>query len=133
LLRGSRPGTGRRLARVCRSLAVAGIVLAAARPTVDVEPAGRATTLELAVDISGSSLASDVAPALLLVAGATAAAWTGWQPTAPPPAAAAAAADIPVQARPVSPGTRPLPTPVPPAGVTVAQDQQVQPVDDRDR
>jgi von Willebrand factor type A domain len=61
-LRGSRPGTGRRLVRLCRYLAVAGIVLAAARPALDVEPAGRARVLELVVDVSGSTLADDVAP-----------------------------------------------------------------------
>jgi Ca-activated chloride channel homolog len=64
-LRGSRPGTGGRLARLCRYLAVAGIVLAAARPAVDVQPAGRAGTLELVVDVSGSTMADDVAPTRL--------------------------------------------------------------------
>jgi Ca-activated chloride channel family protein len=64
-LRASRPGTGRRLARLCRYLAVAGIVLAAARPTVEVEPAGRARVLELVVDVSGSTLADDIAPTRL--------------------------------------------------------------------
>lgn len=63
-MRGSRPGPAGRLARLCRCLAVAAIVLAAARPTVDAEPAGRPRVLELVVDVSGSTLAEQggVAP-----------------------------------------------------------------------
>jgi Ca-activated chloride channel family protein len=52
---------GRRgLARLCTGLAVVGVVVAAGRPSVQVEPAGR--ILELVVDVSTSTQADDLSP-----------------------------------------------------------------------
>jgi hypothetical protein len=52
---------GRRgLARLCTGLAVVGVVVAAGRPSVEVEPAGR--ILELVVDVSTSTQADDLSP-----------------------------------------------------------------------
>ena len=56
--------SGRRgLARLCACLAVVGMVVAAGRPSVEVEPAGR--ILELVVDVSGSTAADDLSPTRL--------------------------------------------------------------------
>jgi Ca-activated chloride channel family protein len=52
---------GRRgLARLCTGLAVVGVVVAAGRPSVEVEPEGR--ILELVVDVSTSTQADDLSP-----------------------------------------------------------------------
>jgi Ca-activated chloride channel homolog len=63
------PGAGtvwrRRAARLCVLVAIAGFVLAAARPSVDVPAPRRDGVLELVVDVSGSTQATDVAPTRL--------------------------------------------------------------------
>jgi Ca-activated chloride channel homolog len=61
-LRGASPGSRRRLARLCLWLAVTSLVLAAARPSIEIEPPSRPGILELVLDTSGSTAAGDIAP-----------------------------------------------------------------------
>jgi Ca-activated chloride channel homolog len=63
------PGAGavwrRRAARLCVLVAIAGLALAAARPSVGVPATRRDGLLELVIDVSGSTQATDVAPTRL--------------------------------------------------------------------
>jgi Ca-activated chloride channel homolog len=61
-LRGASPRSRRRLARPCLWLGVTSLVLAAARPSVEIDPPSRPGILELVLDTSGSTAAGDVAP-----------------------------------------------------------------------
>jgi Ca-activated chloride channel homolog len=54
-----------RVARLCAWLAVAGVVVAAAEPSINTAPAERVGILQLVVDRSGSTAADDVAPTRL--------------------------------------------------------------------
>jgi Ca-activated chloride channel homolog len=54
--------TRRHLARLCALLAIVSALAAAAQPTVAVAPARREGILVLAIDVSGSTAADDVAP-----------------------------------------------------------------------
>jgi Ca-activated chloride channel homolog len=55
-----------RVTRLCVWLAVAGVVLAAARPLVPTQATRHEGILELVVDVSGSTAATDVAPSRLV-------------------------------------------------------------------
>jgi Ca-activated chloride channel family protein len=58
-------GWRRRVAGACVWLAVAGVVLTASQPSIGDRTAGRKEILELVVDVSGSTQATDVAPTRL--------------------------------------------------------------------
>ena len=61
-MRDASPRSRGRLARLCLWLAVSSFVLAAARPSIEIDPPRRPGILELVVDTSGSTAAGDIAP-----------------------------------------------------------------------
>jgi Ca-activated chloride channel homolog len=61
-LRDASPRSRGRLARLCLWLAVSSLVVAAARPSIEIDPPRRPGILELVVDTSGSTAAGDIAP-----------------------------------------------------------------------
>ena len=64
-MRGGGQGSHAGPVRLVLGLAVAMVVLAAARPTVEVDPARQPSILSLVVDTSGSTMADDLAPTRL--------------------------------------------------------------------
>lgn len=58
----TRQGTVPRLARLFLRLAVVALVVAAARPVLETQPAGGSGILEIVVDVSGSTNADDISP-----------------------------------------------------------------------